>query len=186
VLDFGLEGAGPATDQHRKATFEFIEVGGFAAAGRSEWRLLGKPDTHRTQSRRHIARIGVGQGPKSGGRRWLLPPVRGAHKQNRRDALLEEGELEFLNVNEIACLLQSLRNILRGTIVAGRAGGSVATTHGGDVLERPQGTKGALGCHPVERRKSITADVFRRGYWAWQDCNKQCGGETNPVWAKGL
>src|SRR5215475_7976512 len=143
VLDFGLEGAGPATDQRRKATFEFIEVGGFAAAGRSEWRLLGKPDTHRTQSRRHIARIGVGQGPKSGGRRWLLPPVREAHKQDRRDALLEEGELEFFNVNEIACLLQSLRNILRGTIVAGRAGGSVATTHGGDVLERPQVTKGA-------------------------------------------
>src|SRR5262245_1214362 len=50
VLDFGLECAGPATDQRHKAAFEFIEVGGFAAAGRSEWRFLGKPDTHRTQS----------------------------------------------------------------------------------------------------------------------------------------
>src|SRR4029450_6518806 len=121
-----------------------------------------------------------------GGGRWLLPPVRGAHKQNRRDALLEEGELEFFKVNEIACLLQSLRNILRGTIVAGCAGGSVATTHGGDVLERPQVTKGALGRHPVECRNSITDDVFRPGNSVWQDCNKQCGGETNPAWAKGL
>src|SRR5262249_56625363 len=66
---------------------------------RSEWRLLGKPDTHRTQSRRHIARIGVGEGPKSGGRRWLLPPVREAHKQDRRHSLLEEGELKFFKVN---------------------------------------------------------------------------------------
>src|SRR5262249_9521574 len=35
-----------------------------------------------------------------------------------------------------------------GTIVAGRAGGSVATTHGGDVLERTQVTKGASVATP--------------------------------------
>jgi len=55
VLDFGLECAGPATDQRHRAAFEFIEVGGFAAAGRREWRSLGKPDTHRMQSRCYIA-----------------------------------------------------------------------------------------------------------------------------------
>src|SRR6516225_9706060 len=94
----------------------------------------GKPDTHRTQSRRHLARTGVGQGPKSGGRRWLLPPVREAHKQDRRHSLLEEGELEFFKVNAMARLFQRLRHILCGTIVAEGASGSVATTLRGDVL----------------------------------------------------
>src|SRR5262249_58656205 len=139
------------TDQGRKATLELIEVGGFAAAGRSEWRLLGKPDTHRTQSRRHIARIGVGQGPKSGGRRWLLPPVREAHKQDRRHSLLEEGELEFFKVNAIARLFQRLGHILCGTIVAEGAGGSVATTLRGDVLQHSQMPEGALACRCVEQ-----------------------------------
>src|SRR5262249_57696873 len=97
-----------------------------------------------------------------------------------------EWEVGFVKGKGIVGLFQALRNILRGTIVAGRCRGSVVTTHGGDVLERPQVTKGALGCHPVECRNSITDDVFRPGNSAWQDCNKQCGGETNPVWAKGL
>src|SRR5262249_24546194 len=189
VLDFGLEGAGPATDQSRKATFEFIEVGGFAAAGRSEWRSLGKPDTHRTQSRRHIARIGVGQGPKTGGSGWLLPPVREAHKQDRRHSLLEEGELEFFKVNAIARLFQRLGHILCGTIVAEGAGGSVATTLRGDALQHSQMPEGALACRCVEQGggKSAIDDIFRPGHAAWCDCSKERGREANaPACTKGL
>src|SRR5262249_61812929 len=55
VLNFGLERAGPATDQRYKAAFEFFEVSGFAAAGRSGRRSLSKPETHRTQPRSHVA-----------------------------------------------------------------------------------------------------------------------------------
>src|SRR6266576_352077 len=103
---------------------------------------------------------------------WRLPPVREAHKQDRRHSLLEEGELEFFKVNEIARLFQPLRHILRGTIVAEGAGGSVAATLRGDVLQRPQVPEGALACRRVKQvgGKSATDDVFRPGH-AWWDCS---------------
>src|SRR5438105_4585670 len=116
---------------------------------------------------------------QSGGRHWFLPPVRGAHKQDRGDALLEEGEFEFFKVNAIACLLQPLRHILGGTIMAGRAGGSVATADGGDVLKRPQVTKGDLVFCRVERVGRVSDEVFHPGGVDGPDGSKQRGGEAN-------
>jgi hypothetical protein len=87
------------------------------------------------------------------------------------------------------CARQPLRHVLRGTIVAGGAGGSVATTHGGDVLQRPQVPEGALACRVVEQAssKGATDDVFRPGDAAWRDCSNQRGGEANTsACTKGL
>src|SRR5262249_20100816 len=101
----------------------------------------------------------------------------------------EEGELEFFIVNAIACLLQLLRHVLRGTIVAGRAGGSVAATHRGDVLQRPQVPEGALACRRVDHlgSKGATDIVLRPRDTAWRDCSKQRDGEANtPACAKSL
>src|SRR5262249_13961021 len=158
-------------------------------ADRSAGRLVGKRDTHRTQSRRHIARMGVGQGPKSGGRRWLLPPVREAHKQDRRHSLLEEGELEFFKVNAIARLFQRLGHILCGTIVAEGAGGSGGTTLSGGFLQPSQMPEGALACRCVEQAgsKSAIDDIFRPGHAAWCACSNERGREANaPACTKGL
>src|SRR5262249_9855176 len=120
------------------------------------------------------------------GRRWLLPPLRRAHKQDRGHALLEEGELEFFKVNAIACLLQPLSYVLGGTIIAGRAGGSVATADGGDVLKRSQVTEGALACRRVERVGSASDQVFRPGDVAWRDGSKRGGEANTPACTKGL
>ena len=63
-------------------------------------------------------------------------------------------------MNEIACLLQFLSHILRGTIVARNSSGSVAATYGSNVLQCPQVPEGALGCCRVEYvRNSVTDDV---------------------------
>src|SRR5262245_37765281 len=124
---------------------------------------------------------------QSGGRRWLLPPVRRAHKQDRGHALLEKRELEFFKVNAIACVLQPLRHILRGTIIARRTGGSVATANGGDMLKRQQVTEDTLACHGVERAGSASDEVFRPGDVDWRDGSKQRGGEADtPACTKGL
>src|SRR4029450_3148872 len=131
----------------------------------------------------------VGQGPKSAGRRWLLPPVREAHEQDWQHSLLEEGELEFFKVDEIACLFQRLRHILRGTIVAEGAGGSVATTLRGDVLQRSQMPEGALACRCVEQggSKSATQHGLRPAHAAWWGCSNERGREANaPACTKGL
>ena len=146
VLDLGLERAGPATDQRHGAALETCEVGGFAAAGRRGRRPAAELEIHRAQPPRHIARAGVGQGANGAGGL----PVRLAHGQDRRRAVLEVGELEFLEADHVACLLQPLRDILRGPVVAGRAGGAVAAIRDRDVLQGPQVTEGALACPGVE------------------------------------
>src|SRR5262249_25276533 len=83
-------------------------------------------------------------------------------------------------VNAIARLFQRLRHILCGTIVAEGAGGSVATTLRGDVLQRSQMPEGALACRCVEQvgSKSATDDVFRPGHAAWWDCSHERSREA--------
>ena len=91
---------------------------------RSRWSMppavLAEPKPHRAQRRRHVARTGVGErANRTCGRRFLLAVGR-AHGQDRRRALLEEGEIEFFKTNRIAGALQSVRDVFRGTIVARR------------------------------------------------------------------
>src|SRR5262249_4886274 len=102
VLDFGLECAGPATDQRHKAAFEFIEVGGFAAAGRSEWRVPRKaePSPHavapyhcsnriwlRSEKRRQTLAPAARQGSAQAGPAALAPRRRGTRiLQSERDS----------------------------------------------------------------------------------------------------
>jgi hypothetical protein len=54
------------------------------------------------------------QGTNSGGRRWLLQPVREAHKQDWRHSLLEKGELEFLKAKRDRPAPRLM--LLRGTV----------------------------------------------------------------------
>jgi hypothetical protein len=83
--------SGRAADQRHGAALETFEVGGGAAAGRCRRRSGAQAEFHRTQPRRHVARPGVGQGANGGGCS-LLAPVRLLCDQDRRRAVLEEGE----------------------------------------------------------------------------------------------
>jgi hypothetical protein len=159
MLDLGLKWAGPATNQGHGAAFETCEVGGFAAACRRGRWPRAKLEVHRTQSPRHIARARVGQGANG-----LLAPVRLLCDQDRGRAVLEERKLEFLQADHVARLLQPLRDILRGPVVAGRAGSAVAAIRDRDVLQCPQVAKGALTeprVEPDHRRRPD--DVLRAG-----------------------
>jgi len=74
-----------------------------------------------------------------------------ARDKHWRRALLEKGKFEFFKANDIACLLQPLRHILCGAVVAGGASGAVAIARGGDVLQRPQMPKDTFARRSVVR-----------------------------------
>src|SRR5215510_2470335 len=115
------------------------------------------------QTSLHVARAGVSQGTEGVAGRRLLRSVRPVREHGRRRLFLKEGELEFLKTDGVACLLQPLRYILCGTIVADRACRTVAAARGGDVLQRLQVPECALTNREVAADRRATNNVISPG-----------------------
>src|SRR5215510_5844834 len=111
----------------------------------------------------HLSRAGVGQGTEGIAGCRLLRSVRPVREQDRRRLFLKEGELEFLEADGVACLLQPLRHILRGTIVADRACRTVAAARGGDVLQCLQVPECALTNGEIAAGRRATNNVISPG-----------------------
>src|SRR5262245_10948660 len=132
------------------------------------------------QASLHIARAGAGQGANGVLGRRVLRAVRLACNQGRRRLFLEEGELELFKANGVARLPEPLCHVLRGTILADSAGGTVAAARGGNLLQRLQMPERALANRVVGQvsGRRATDDVIRPGYPAHGSC-EQDGSETD-------